>query len=74
MKNLVLDIVDSFQVAQNKARFSALIYSEYAEVGFRFVKFDNAKEVKQAIRALRHIKSGTRVDRALEIAKQDIFR
>lgn len=73
MKQFAIDIVDSFAVSQQEARFSSLIYSETAEIGFNFVRYDTAGEIKQAIKDLRHFKSSTRVDRALQLARSDLF-
>jgi len=73
MKKFAKDIVDSFAVSQQEARFASLSYSNEAEVNFNFVRHSTAEKVKRAIDALPHKKSNTRVDKALELAASDIF-
>ena len=73
MKKFAKDIVDSFSVSQQEARFASLSYSSEAEVNFNFVRHSTAEKVKRAIDALPHKKSNTRVDKALELAASDIF-
>ena len=40
---------------------------------FRFTDAQTANSLKNAIKALPHIRGGTRTDRALELAGQDFF-
>ncbi len=73
MKAIAKRVVDSFSVAQNNTRFSALLYSTNAEVQFNLVRYDSAAGIKTAIDNLPHMKSGTRIDKALRLAKEKIF-
>lgn len=73
MKRLSMDIVDSFKVSQRDARFASLVYSGDAEVNFNFVRYDDTKQVKQALKSLTYGDVDTSIDKALELAKSDIF-
>jgi len=73
MKGVVKKIVDSFSVSQDNTRFAVLLYSTNAKVQFNLVRYDDAASVKKAIDNLPHLKSGTRIDKALREAKKSIF-
>ena len=73
MKKFAHQIVDSFSISQQNARFAALVYGSNASIEFNFVRYDSDIEVKQAIQSLPYLKSKTRIDKALEIAKSDLF-
>lgn len=73
MKDVVKKIVDSFSVSQSNTRFSTLLYSTDAKLQFNLVRYDDAQSVKRAIDNLPHLKSGTRIDKALREAKKNIF-
>eukprot|EP00795_Rhopilema_esculentum_P016249 gene16249-7628_t len=73
MKEVVKKIVDSFAVSQSNARFSVLLYSTDAKVEFNLVRYDDAESIKRAIDNLPHMKTGTRIDKALRQAKKSIF-
>ena len=66
-------IVDSFSVSQSNTRFSVLLYSTSADLQFNLVRYDDATSVKNAIDNMPHLKSGTRIDKALREAKRLIF-
>ncbi|XP_065643580.1 uncharacterized protein LOC100214647 isoform X2 [Hydra vulgaris] len=73
MKKFAHQVVDSFSISQQNARFAALVYGSNASVEFNFVRYDSALEIKQAIQSLSYLKSNTRIDKALEVAKSDLF-
>eukprot|EP00794_Sanderia_malayensis_P010634 gene10634-11762_t len=73
MKDVTKRVIDSFTVSQSGSRFSVLLYSSDAELQFNLVRYDSANGVKTAIDNLPHMKSGTRIDKALRLAKEKIF-
>ncbi len=73
MKDVTKRVVDSFAVSQNNTRFSVLLYSTDAELQFNLVRYDSAAGVKTAIDNLPHMKAGTRIDKALRLAKEKVF-
>jgi len=73
MKTFAGRIAESFTVSQTDARFATLIYSEKADVKFRFQRYDTSIQVVHALGDLPHIRSDTRVDQALDAAKAELF-
>lgn len=73
MKQFAGRIAESFSVSQTEARFATLIYSREAEVKFKFERYDTAQQVTDAIDDLPHSRADTRIDKALQLAKSDLF-
>jgi Mg-chelatase subunit ChlD len=73
MKQFAGSIAESFSISQTEARFATLIYSRDAEVRFKFERYDTATQVVDAIGDMPHLRSDTRIDRALKKAQTELF-
>lgn len=73
MKQFAGSIAESFAVSQTEARFATLVYSAQAQVRFKFERYDTAQQVIDAIGVLPHSRADTRIDKALKLAKSDLF-
>ncbi|XP_074625789.1 coadhesin-like [Acropora palmata] len=66
-------LVDRLQISERGTHMAILLYSWEAHTIHKFTDAQTANSLKNAIKALPHIRGGTRTDRALELAGQDFF-
>lgn len=72
-KSLVISIARSFGISPNTSRAAVVLYSDKASVRFRFGDSMSTKLFENTVRDLPHIRGESRMDKAFEVAANDIF-
>ncbi|XP_062574789.1 cartilage matrix protein-like [Saccostrea cucullata] len=73
MKNFTMDIVDEFTVGPDAVQFGIVIFSTPVTGAFSLNKYDNAKELKEAISEIEFEDGETHTGKALEFLRQKSF-
>lgn len=72
-KDFVKLLADRLDISPNHSRAAIVLYSGTPYIEATFDSYTNARDFGRAVNNLRHLKSTTRIDKALELAATDIF-
>lgn len=72
-KTLIKNVVDSFGLGLSTTRVGVIAFGDRAEISVKLSRYDNLDEFKSAITSLPLLGSENRIDKALQLAKQEFF-
>ena len=72
-KALIEKLVRNYNVAKADAIFGAITYNRDADVEFAFGELPDVEKVITRIKSLRRTKTGNNIQRALELARDNLF-
>lgn len=72
-KQFVKDLVSSFDVAKNDVKLSVINFSSFSELSIKFSNFVDRKSFDSAVDNLQLIGLKTRIDKALRLARNQMF-
>lgn len=72
-KNFVIKVAESFYMAPKTTQFALVTYSSTAKLHIRFKDHLNQDSFKTVVQHLPFAAAGTRFDRALKLAAEDVF-
>ena len=73
-KTFASDLVKHFDISEDKVKMAVVSYSQYVHIARRFCDESSQKAVLKAIDGIRYEGSFTRLDSALEIVHNKIFK
>lgn len=73
-KTFASDLVKHFDISKNKVKMAVVSYSQYVHIERKFCDEPTQEAVLKAIDAIRYEGSFTRLDSALEIVHNKIFK
>ena len=72
-KDFVNQVIDKQKLGSDKTRISVMSYSKNAKVHIKFDQFFDKTSLKAAVKKIPHESLNTRIDRALALAKSEMF-
>ncbi len=71
--NFVSNLVDKFEVGEDKTRFGAVVFSNSARLVFPLNRYFNAEQVKAQLRSIPYLGQETNTPEALQVTRQRCF-
>ena len=73
-KDFIKQLAAHFQISQSGTRAGLVLFSNYASLKIKFSDYSNTSEFQMAVDRLPLIGKTTRIDKALQIASEDMFK
>merc|ERR1719228_2696039 len=72
-KEFIMKIMNAYQLGEDQSRASVITFSLETELSIKFNEFYDQASFDQAVSDIPHMKSFTRIDLALQLAKSQMF-